>query len=108
MIRPFSIASFLVEYYAYDKYRFLAYIGLAVKIGFSAVFQLALHYSCLLYIHAMSIFTVLGLFKVLWITIALLHVEHHSVLVLFPLGEDDHTIVLTTTLSLTFQFHIII
>ena len=93
-----------MEYYAYDRYRFLAYIGLASKIGFSAVFQLAPHDSCLLYIHAISMFTVLVLFKVLWITMALLRVEHQSGLVFFPLGEDGHAIVTNTTLSLWFRF----
>ena len=93
-----------MEYYAYDRYRFLAYIGLASKIGFAAVFQLDLHDSCLLYIHAMSMFTLLVLFKVLWITMALLCTEHHSLPVLFPLGEDGHAIVTSTTLSLRFRF----
>ena len=64
MIRPPSIASFIVEYHAYDRYRFVAYIGLASKIGFSAVIELTLHDSYLLYIHAMSMFTVFVLFKI--------------------------------------------
>ena len=52
----------------------------------------------------MSMFTLLVLFKVQWITMALLRAEHHSVPVLFPLGEDGHAIVICTTLSLRFQF----
>ena len=35
---------------------------------------------------------------------ALLRAEHHSVPVLFPLGEDGHAIVTCTTLSLRFQY----
>ena len=35
---------------------------------------------------------------------ALLCAEHHSVPVLFPLGEDGHAIVISTTLSLRFRF----
>ena len=93
-----------MEYYAYDRYRFLAYIGLTSKIGFSVVFQLTLNVSCMLYIQAMSMFTLLVLFIVLWITMALLRTEHHFVLVLFPLGEDGHVIVISTTLSLRFQY----
>ena len=49
-------------------------------------------------------FTVLVLFRVMWNTIALLHVKHHSVPVLFPLGEDGHVIVTCATLSLRFQY----
>ena len=49
-------------------------------------------------------FKVLVLFKVLWITMALLPAEHHSVPVLFPLSEDGHAIVTCTTLSLRFQY----
>ena len=93
-----------MEHYAYDRYRFLAYIGLAIKIGFSAVFHLAMHDSCLLYIHAMTMFTVLVLFKIFWITMALLRGEHHSVPVFIPLGEDGHAIVTSTSLSLRFRF----
>ena len=52
----------------------------------------------------MSMFIVLVLFKVLWITMALLWAKHHFVPVLFPLGEDGHAIVTCTTLSLRFQF----
>ena len=108
MIRPPSLASFIVEYYAYDSYRFLAYIRLASKIGFPAIFELVFHASCLLYIHAMSMsmsmFFVLALFKVLWITMAFQCAEHHSVPVLFPLGEDGHAIVTSTTLILRVWF----
>ena len=50
-------------------------------------------------------FRVLVSFKVLWITLALLHAEHHFVPVFFPLGEDGHTIVTSTTLSLRFRYH---
>ena len=52
----------------------------------------------------MTMFTDLILFKVLWITMALLCTEHHSLPVLFPLGEDGHAIVTSTTLSLRFRF----
>ena len=99
MIRPF-----ILEYNAYDRYRCLAYIGLTSKIGFSAVFRLALHASLLvlLYIHAMSMSTVLVSSKHSRITMALLRAESHSVPVLFPLGEDGHAIVTCATLSLRF------
>ena len=49
-------------------------------------------------------FIVLVMFKFMWITIALLRGESLSVPVLFPLGEDGHAIVTSTTLSLRFRF----
>ena len=49
-------------------------------------------------------FIVFILFKLLWITMALLCTEHYTVSVLFPLGEDGHAIVTSTTSSLRFQF----
>jgi hypothetical protein len=52
----------------------------------------------------MSMFIVLVLFRVMWNTMALLRVEPHSVPVFFPLDEDGHAIVTSTTLSLRFQY----
>ena len=62
IIWPPSIVLFILEFYAYDRYRFLAYIGLTSKIGFPAVFHHTLHaylltffpviYSCHINVHS--------------------------------------------------------
>jgi hypothetical protein len=49
-------------------------------------------------------FIVFVLFKVMCKSMALLRAENHFVPVFFPLGEDGHAIVTSTTVSLRFQY----